>query len=225
MASQKDFFLDDKEDDQSNISSTYPKVKNKYDYTYDQIILFDWKVDVVKPFKSHKLSLFNDKDIKKHWISKKLGVESRILKLTNLSPFPGGVFSLFGKLEQGMAERVRKNIVNDLNDQYFAQAAKEPDADVLSCLKKVAESTSYRYLSDLPMPLGKPGSRPSTSKSSYSSDGANASSSPSIVPASPIQCTSKSLKRSLAIEERSPSNTPNKRALESPVRGEKSKVG
>lgn len=101
MASQKDLFDSDKDSPQ-RISSTHDPSKKKHEYIYERCILFDWKVNVPKPFDSYKLSLFNNKDLKKEWIQKNFGTGSRVTKLTNLSPFPGGVFSLFAKLELGM---------------------------------------------------------------------------------------------------------------------------
>lgn len=100
MASQKDIFEDEDLPLRTRMCSTHDPSK-KYQYMYEWIVLFDWKVDTRKPFEAHKLSIFNSKDIKGQWIKKNLGVASRILKLTNLSPFPGGVYSIFAKMELG----------------------------------------------------------------------------------------------------------------------------
>lgn len=101
-SSQRDFFLDsdDEAKKQSRIRmcSTLPdKLESKYNY----IILFDWNVDLKNPFASYKLAMFTEKDIKPNWIKSKLGTKSRVSQLRNLSPFPGGIYSLFSKFEKG----------------------------------------------------------------------------------------------------------------------------
>ena len=75
--------------------------RGKSEYLYEYIILFNWNVDLKAPFSYHKISEFNENDIKPEWISKNLGVNSRVCKLRNLGPFPGQVMSLFGKIELG----------------------------------------------------------------------------------------------------------------------------
>lgn len=102
--SQVDFFRDsDAESRKSKrrTASTYDPASKPYSYLYEYVILFDWNVDVTSPFFHYKLDLFKDSDIKPEWVSKNLGVKSRISKLKNLSPFPGQVFSLFSKIELG----------------------------------------------------------------------------------------------------------------------------
>ena len=107
-SSQRDFFQNSDSDSnlkkkkKTRTSSTYDSSKKGYVYTYDFIILFNWNVDLVCPFSQHAVSLFNDNEIKPEWLSKNLGVTSRVSKLRNLSPFPGQVVSLFAKIELGM---------------------------------------------------------------------------------------------------------------------------
>lgn len=84
------------------ISSTLDLSKTSHDHKFGGVVLFDHDVDAEKPFNYYKLSLFNDKDLKPEWLKKNLGVASRIIKLRRLSPFPGGVYSLFSKVEIGM---------------------------------------------------------------------------------------------------------------------------
>lgn len=105
MASQRDFFRDS--DDSSRVkgkkkvSASYDATTKRREFLYEEIILFNWDPDSRTPFSSHKLTIFSDKEIKPEWISKSLGVNSRISKLRNLSPFPGQVMSLFSKIELG----------------------------------------------------------------------------------------------------------------------------
>lgn len=75
----------------------------KVETIYKWLIMFNWDVDIVRPFSFYSTSGFNSKEIKKEWIQRKLGVSSRTQQLKNLSPFPGdAVYSLFGKIEIGM---------------------------------------------------------------------------------------------------------------------------
>ena len=95
-------------DSDSDYEKTKKRKKNmscsqgaKPEYRYLWLILFDWDVNEVLPFSVHKLSTFNDNDINDEWVTKNLGIASRTTKLRNLSPFPGGVYSLIGKIESG----------------------------------------------------------------------------------------------------------------------------
>lgn len=104
MASQRDIFLDSQDnckDKKKKVPSTWDPSWKMKEYMYEWIVLFNWEQDVRNPFESYKLSIFNSKDFKPEWISKNLGIASRTTKLTNLSPFPGGTYSLFSKLELG----------------------------------------------------------------------------------------------------------------------------
>lgn len=107
MSSQKDFFNDSVEESRQKalnkrISSSYdPSKANLREYQYFWIVLFNWDVDVEMPFVIYKISQFTDSDIKPAWITNNLGVDSRMKKIKNLSLFPGGTYSLFGKIEIG----------------------------------------------------------------------------------------------------------------------------
>lgn len=103
-SSQADMFLDGDRDGRKHkreTSATYDPAAEPYYYLYEFVILFNWNVDLQSPFCDFELNMFKDSDIKPEWISKNLGVNSRISKLRNLSPFPGQVFSLFSKIELG----------------------------------------------------------------------------------------------------------------------------
>lgn len=107
--SQKDLFKDSQSDEnqktrsksKSRMSSTYDAANKKYTYMYEFVVLFNWNPDLLCPFSHHKISLFTDEEIRPEWISKNLGINSRVSKLRNLSPFPRQVFSLFAKIELG----------------------------------------------------------------------------------------------------------------------------
>ena len=109
-SSQKDIF-EDSDEDFPRMSFSMDTKRLKRGYVYDKCILFDWNPDNQRPFQSYNLSIFNEKDFKSEWIQKNLGFASRIMKLSNLSPFPGGVYSLFAKFESGIhasgAKRLR----------------------------------------------------------------------------------------------------------------------
>lgn len=106
MATQKDMF-DGSDSDAETRKKALRRVSSTLDnrrhhrYQYYWVILFNWDCNVSSPFFQHKLSEFNDTDIKKEWISGNLGLKSRMTKLNNLSPFPGGTYSLFSKIEIG----------------------------------------------------------------------------------------------------------------------------
>lgn len=118
MASTQDFFETSDTDTEAKrnglvrISSSLDLSKQP-DNRYYWIILFNWDCNARYPFVIYKLSLFTEQDIKKEWITGNLGLKSRMLKLGNLSPFPGGVFSLFGKVEIG--NLIFKNILTTTN--------------------------------------------------------------------------------------------------------------
>lgn len=106
ISSQTDLFRDSdmdtrKEKQKPRPSASYDPAQKPYQYLYEYVILFNWDVDLADPFSHYSLNMFKDKDIKPEWISKNLGINSRISKLRNLSPFPGQVFSLFSKIELG----------------------------------------------------------------------------------------------------------------------------
>lgn len=108
-SSQKDMFESDTEDGKARISSSLGAVLKARKYNYDGIVLFNWDVDLDCPFSDFSLSMFTDTDLKSDWITKNLGNESRILQMSNLSPFPGQKFSLFGKIEFGKCYITFKN--------------------------------------------------------------------------------------------------------------------
>ena len=128
------------------VSSTYQPENKSISYMYDCAILFDWDVDVESPFSFHDVSRFTEKEMKPLWFSKNLGVNSRLTQLRNLSPFPGRVVSLFGKIEIGATDKEKKDIVKNLNMKYRDLATK-CGSEVKTCLKKLAEDTAYRHLS------------------------------------------------------------------------------
>lgn len=106
--SQKDLFHDSvdrkKMKDRKRISSSFDPDKCgglQQEYKYQWVILFNWDCDNKNPFDIFRLSLFNDKDIKKEWIENNLGIKSRTTKIKNLSINPSGVYSLFSKIEHG----------------------------------------------------------------------------------------------------------------------------
>ena len=103
MASQKDVSSESggKALCPPRISSSLAPGKKSPSYSFGWVILFNWDLDCEAPFSFYKLSLFNETDLKKEWIEKNLGVVSRVTKLKRLSPFPGEVMSLFGKIEVG----------------------------------------------------------------------------------------------------------------------------
>lgn len=148
MASQKDFFREDSSAEENRksaltrLSSTWDP-KGKHEYVYLWIVLFNWDVDAENPFEVHELSDFNESDIRKEWISKNLGLKSRTNKLRNLSLFPGGIVSLFCKIEKGTSKKQRDRFVKDLNVKY-RELACLPESDVAMCLKKMAENIPYR---------------------------------------------------------------------------------
>ena len=153
MASQQDMFQDSqkielrKKARRRKCSSLDPSRKS-HEYMYEFVVLFNWDPNLRKPFQSFKLSTFNSKDFKNEWIEKNLGIASRTTKLTNLSPFPGGTYSLFAKLELGVEDKHRNEIVADFNSRYFIAAASS-GTNVAECLRIVAESTPYRYFFNL----------------------------------------------------------------------------
>lgn len=111
--SQKDMFRESDSDTELKnkaLSRTTSSLGSKKDQ-YLWVILFSWNVNVRNPFGVHKAGVFNENEIKPEWLSKNLGYASRMIKLTNLSPFPGGVFSLFGKIEKGI---ITNNIYIDM---------------------------------------------------------------------------------------------------------------
>ena len=128
------------------VSSTYQPENKSISYMYDCAILFDWDVDVESPFSFHDVSRFTEKEMKPLWFSKNFGVNSRLTQLRNLSPFPGRVVSLFGKIEIGATDKEKKDIVKNLNMKYRDLATK-CGSEVKTCLKKLAEDTAYRHLS------------------------------------------------------------------------------
>lgn len=146
MASQKDMFRDcefpSRKSLKKRISSTVEPSRKKHEYLYEFIILFNWDVDLISPFSHHELKKFNDSEIKPEWLSKNLGVKSRISKLRNLSHNPGQVFSLFAKIELGAEKNQIADLVKDLNRKY--QKYSENCTNVTECLQKIAEVTPYR---------------------------------------------------------------------------------
>lgn len=129
MASQRDFFESGSEDgnkEEYRVSSSLNAIGKKVIYNYQWVILFSWDVDQESPFGFHPLTMFNDSDIKPNWIQKHLGIASRIIQLKKLSPFPGQIFSLFGKIEKGKRYVFRKNslvihlnnLINALIEEY-----------------------------------------------------------------------------------------------------------
>lgn len=147
-SSQQDMFGDSgnellKREALSRISSTLDTTKKKIEYRYLWVVLFSWDVDSEQPFQVHKLSIFNDSDIREECISKNLGNKSRISTLTNLSPFPGGTFSLFSKIAMGATKREIGDYVRGLNDK-FKELASKPGSSMKACLWELVESTPYR---------------------------------------------------------------------------------
>ena len=130
----------------SKLSSSLDTNNSKKVYVYNTAILFDWNVDSEAPFSFFDVSIFREKEMKTEWFSKNLGNNSRITQLRNLSPFPGGTFSLFGKIEVGATKKQKKDIVSTLNKKYLDLASAE-GSDTKNCLRKMIESNPYRYLS------------------------------------------------------------------------------
>lgn len=150
FASQQDMFSETSTDTGSvrPCSSLDPSnKKKKKEVSYFWVILFVWDVDEENPFSMHKISSFTKDDINPDWIQMNLGVQSRIKKLTNLSPFPGRTFSLFGKIEAGAPLKQRNGILDSLKSK-FMHLSRLPGSDIGFCLRVVADSTPYRYLSN-----------------------------------------------------------------------------
>ena len=104
MATQQDFVCpSDSDKVPERISSSLDPSK-KPQYKYHWCVMFNWDCNEPCPFFMHKLSMFNSMEIKQEWITGNLGVNSRVFQLRNLSPFPGGVYSLFAKVEMGKLE-------------------------------------------------------------------------------------------------------------------------
>ena len=151
MASQKDFF--DSEDQKGRkgakfrISSSLELSKNmnNNNIVYLWVVLFEWDVDNEAPFQIHDISKFNDTDIHKELLAKNLGPKSRTSKLRHLSPFPGRIFSLFGKVGMGVSKKVRTEIVKDLNSTYRKMISKG-DCDIETCLRNLVEEIPYRFV-------------------------------------------------------------------------------
>lgn len=146
-ASQRDMFRGSQSDTEMSkkvekriSSSLGPKT---HQYMYDWCVLFNWDCNEKCPFFFYKLSQFTDEDLKPEWISGKLGIKSRIHRLTNLSPFPGGVYSLFSKIELGTTAKERKDYVSKLNEKYAVHAA-IANSEVSECLRLIASDTPYR---------------------------------------------------------------------------------
>lgn len=146
-ASQRDMFGDDQvEDNVARPMSSLDPSKKVKEILYKWIILFIWDVDVESPFSMYDIKEFTEKDIKPEWIKKNLLVPSRIKKLTNLSPFPGGTYSLFAKVEAGAPLKQRLEIVSALNKK-FKELSRMPESDIGICVREVADNSPYRYLS------------------------------------------------------------------------------
>lgn len=145
MASQQDMFREDS--DHGNISprmvASLKPTDVKKEYKYQWVILFHWNVDEENPFFMLKLSNFKDTDIKPEWIKRNLSVDSRIKQLKNLSPFPGGTYSLFAKVEEGVSTKDRTEMVKKLNSK-FQEISTMPGSDIGMCLRLVAEFSPYR---------------------------------------------------------------------------------
>lgn len=68
-------------------------------FNYGFIILFNWSVEIMKPFKVFPRRSFGKDEICDYWIDNKLEDQWRIKKLKALSPLPGQKMSLFAKVE------------------------------------------------------------------------------------------------------------------------------
>ena len=94
-SSQRDFFLSSPEKS-PKVPSSLPATVS---YVYLWCILFDWDVNVEKPFDIFQLALFSETEMKSAWINGDLDQNSRKKKLT-FSCFAGKTFSLFAKVEK-----------------------------------------------------------------------------------------------------------------------------
>lgn len=104
---------------------------------------------------------------------------------------------------EGVSKKQRDDIVKDLNDRFFVMASNPNTTDVRDCLKKVADATPYRYLSATSLAIAAHRKGSSTPESSFSTwDSVRA-------------------KRQLSSER---SSSKKRQAVESPIKGEKSKV-
>lgn len=107
MSSQKDLFAENSDTEvkkmrKTKVSSSFDPQQKKIQHKYSHVCLFNFNVDLSAPFAMYKLSMFTEQDLNPEWISKNLGVTSRIVPLRNLSPFPGQSLALFAKVEIGM---------------------------------------------------------------------------------------------------------------------------
>lgn len=70
-------------------------------FQYGFVILFNWGVNIMKPFKIYPRSSFSSEEIRGYWIENKLETKWRIKKLKPLHPLSGQKVSLFAKVEDG----------------------------------------------------------------------------------------------------------------------------
>lgn len=96
MASQRDMFFDSSQDSSPKVKSSLPSALT---YEYLWVILFQWDVNVEKPFDIYPIGLFPISEIKEAWISGDLEELSRLKKL-QFRALKGKTFSLFGKVEK-----------------------------------------------------------------------------------------------------------------------------
>ena len=76
-------------------------------FIYQYLVLFDWTLDLRRPFHIFPRTMFSKKEILDKWVEATLDCRSRIKTLKPLEGLPGKTFSLFAKVEQGI--KLQKN--------------------------------------------------------------------------------------------------------------------
>lgn len=143
-------------------SSSCP-ITMKFHYGY--VILFNWCVKAMKPFKMFPRRTFSNQEISDYWMENNVEDQYRIKKLKPLRTLPGEKMSLFAKVESckylsyyyflffsiifceniiGCDSRRKEVIVDYLNDNY--QEILKEKKTILESYSDMVKNNPYRVL-------------------------------------------------------------------------------
>lgn len=119
-----------------------PKKKVKYEY----IVLCDKDESSKTPFSLFPITMFTKHEIQEKWLDSILDDSSRLKRLTTLERMPDKIFSLFGKIDEGLSKDQSETVIKSLNEHFLA--LRESGENITNSLISMTKKFPYRLTSN-----------------------------------------------------------------------------